>query len=399
MKVLPIDELATLSFGDGIDRQRSDAETAVSSFQQWPAAKQEVNRSSSDAVSLAEVPVIFHLADGGHLRGQLCSSTTEGDGVVGRTALGEAVVFRFDCLSGIQLAAEEAFPEADRQFQAALAARLPGRDLLITRGANDVQTLEGRVEQLDPDKGSFFFGRRIRSFATTRIYGIVLAAGAPTKDEKRHRLTVTMTEGSVFSARLVRADTCSVEVTTSTSLTTPLAISDIAEIRVNSERVVYLSDLSPVREVTEGLLHDAGNKDSPWPVRWDSSVSGGPLEIGGQTFAKGIGVHSRTELTFSIGDNYEKFVATIGLDDSIRPRGSVVFRVLGDGNVLYDSGVLTGKDEPRAIIVDVSKVDTLTLGVDYGPDLDLCDHADWGAARLLKPPRASTEIRDTVDTS
>ena len=118
--------------------------------------------------------------------------------------------------------------------------------------------------------------------------------------------------------------------------------------------------------------------------------------MGGQTFTKGIGVHSRTELTFALGGSYEKFVATIGLDDSIRPRGSVEFRVLGDGNVLYDSGVLTGEDEPRNVIVDVSKVDTLTLVVDYGPDLDLCDHADWGAARLLTPPTGFSTEKDEV---
>ncbi len=124
-----------------------------------------------------------------------------------------------------------------------------------------------------------------------------------------------------------------------------------------------------------------------WPVRFDQSLSGGPLSIGGRVFEKGLGVHSLTELIFEIAGNFETFVATIGIDDSVRPRGSVVFRILGDSKVLFDSGAVTGADPPRDIIVDVIGVRTLTLTVDYADELDLCDHADWGDARLLKAPK------------
>jgi hypothetical protein len=65
-----------------------------------------------------------------------------------------------------------------------------------------------------------------------------------------------------------------------------------------------------------------------------------------------------------------------------------VFRVLGDGKVVFDSGVLTGKDPPRDMKVDMMGVNILTLVVDYGDELDLSDQADWGGARLLKPAPA-----------
>ncbi len=114
-------------------------------------------------------------------------------------------------------------------------------------------------------------------------------------------------------------------------------------------------------------------------------VSGGPLAIGGRRFEKGLGVHSKTELAFEIGGAYETFAATIGVDDAVRPRGNVVFRVAGDNKVLFDSGVKTGADGAQDIIVDIRHVKILTLMVDYGEELDLADHADWGGARLLKP--------------
>jgi hypothetical protein len=108
------------------------------------------------------------------------------------------------------------------------------------------------------------------------------------------------------------------------------------------------------------------------------------MQIGGRRFEKGIGCHSLTELVYSIDGAYDSFVATIGIDDSVRPRGAVVFRVRGDERVLFDSGPVTGTDDPRQIVVDVREVKELTLVVDYGPGLDVSDHADWGDARLLR---------------
>jgi hypothetical protein len=178
--------------------------------------------------------------------------------------------------------------------------------------------------------------------------------------------------------------------------TADVALDGVVNMKVHSNRVVYLSSLTPTSERIEGLLHktaplaqatgSAGPvATSPWGVRLDRSVFGGPLTIDGTAFEKGLGVHSFTELQYEIGSEYESLVATIGVDDSVRPRGSVVFRVLGDGEVLFDSGVVTGTDAARQMFVDVRSVEILTLIVDYGDDLDLADHADWGGARLLRP--------------
>ncbi|MHC4094159.1 MAG: NPCBM/NEW2 domain-containing protein, partial [Planctomycetota bacterium] len=81
---------------------------------------------------------------------------------------------------------------------------------------------------------------------------------------------------------------------------------------------------------------------------------------------------------------FERFCATIGIDDSVRPRGNVVFRASGDDNVLFDSGLIGGSDEPQDIRLAVQGVSELTLMVDYGEQMDLADHADWAAARVIR---------------
>ena len=97
------------------------------------------------------------------------------------------------------------------------------------------------------------------------------------------------------------------------------------------------------------------------------------------------GQYARTRLAYALEGEFERFCATIGIDDAARPRGNVVFRVWGDAEMLFDSGPVTGNDEPRDVRLDVRGVDKLTLLVDFGEQMDLADHADWAAARVIRP--------------
>jgi hypothetical protein len=152
----------------------------------------------------------------------------------------------------------------------------------------------------------------------------------------------------------------------------------IVAVVFHSDRVVYLSDMAAVRQETQGLLH------APWPIQKDRSVGGKPMRLGGRRFDKGLGVHARTQLVYALDGQFERFCATIGIDDSVRPRGNVVFRASGDDNVLFDSGLIGGSDEPQDIRLAVQGVSELTLMVDYGEQMDLADHADWAAARVIR---------------
>ena len=328
-----------------------------------------------DATDRASAPVVFYLNDGGRLPGRLVGSAS--NALVSTTVLGEAVELPFDRLAGVRIGDDAAFPRSAELFDAALADRMPGRDVLVTRSADKPQVLPGRLVELGPEQGSFVFGDRTRTLPTSKIFGVAFAIGSSGSADIG--TTFQLSDGSLLAGRIHGADANTVRVATSIGLTVTIPLGDLEAIHIQSDRVVYLSDLHPSHLRTEGMLH------RPWPVRMDRGVTGKPLSVSGRRFDKGIGCHSYTELVYSIDQAYESFVATIGIDDLVRPRGSVVFRVMGDGKTLFDSGAVTGRDNARDVIVDVRGVKTLTLIVDYGLDLDLSDHAVWGAARLLKP--------------
>ena len=247
--------------------------------------------------------------------------------------------------------------------------------LVVVRGAR-VSTIPGILESLDANGARLRYRGEMQLVPRDRLFGFVPAAG--TLAATSGPLLVKLSDGTAVSGRLSDANAESIELHTDLGLTLLLSWREIAEVRIRNERIVYLSDLEPTAARFTPLLN------VQWPWRRDRSVSNGELRLNGQNFPRGLGVHARTELVYAIGRRYATFAATIGIDDHVRPRGNVEFRVLGDGRELYGSGALTGRNAPRVIEIPLADVSELTLIVDFGEELDVGDHADWAAARLIR---------------
>ena len=113
----------------------------------------------------------------------------------------------------------------------------------------------------------------------------------------------------------------------------------------------------------------------------DESVGGGsPISMKGVAYDTGVGVASPSELGYYLGGRCSTLTGTVGLDDAVRnvgPEGATAgFTVVGDGAVLFSSGVLT-RDDVADLDVDVSGVRVLYLLVDDGGDGGYNDRADW----------------------
>lgn len=323
---------------------------------------------------LAPGSAVFHLADGGRLSGELSGGDAQS---LTAKAIGDAELrLPFSTLAGVQLVPAEGFEKSNELFEAALAARFPGQDVLVTRGPDEMKSLRGRMETLGATSGSFVFGDKSRTFQNEKIFGVVFAKG--TGKNPAFPATVELLDGGEFSGRIESADATHVRIQASFGTTLELGVDRIARLLFRSPRVTYLSDLTPVTERTDGRMH------RPWAWRRDRSVTNAALSIDGRSFDRGLGMHARTELEYELDSGYEFFVATIGIDDAARPSGSVLFRVLGDAKSLFESEVLTGGDPPKDVRVEVKGIKKLTLIADYGDELDLSDHADWGGARLIK---------------
>ena len=71
------------------------------------------------------------------------------------------------------------------------------------------------------------------------------------------------------------------------------------------------------------------------------------------------------------------------LDDSAGPLGSVVFRVLVDGQQRFVSPPMSVRDTPKSIDVDLTGAKVLILVTEFGERGEIRDFADWVEARII----------------
>jgi alpha-galactosidase len=140
---------------------------------------------------------------------------------------------------------------------------------------------------------------------------------------------------------------------------------------------VFVSELEPV------TVAEAGWFGTRFPWRRDASVSGRPLTLRGRVFERGLGVHSRSSLTYALDKKFSLLTGVIGLDDDGGAAGRVQFVVRGDGREMFRA-TLSGADEPKPLRVAVAGVERLELLVDFARDEDTGDRADWASLRLIR---------------
>jgi beta-galactosidase len=134
----------------------------------------------------------------------------------------------------------------------------------------------------------------------------------------------------------------------------------------------------------------AGTPTNGWgPVERDTSNGedvggdGGPLRVGGTTFAKGFGAHANSLITLDVPSGCTRFEATVGLDAEVGGSGSVTFEVRGaDGAVLASTPQMTGGSAGVNLSAALGAQTQVQLAVTDAGDGDGSDHADWAAARF-----------------
>ena len=121
------------------------------------------------------------------------------------------------------------------------------------------------------------------------------------------------------------------------------------------------------------------------------SVDRNPITLSGKVYPHGVGTHAKSELMVELGGSAFKFLAVAGVDDERKGLGSVNFKVLVDGKMACETGILKGGDPPKPISVDLKGAQRMALLVEEGDDGINNDHADWAGALLVLVPEHSSK--------
>jgi hypothetical protein len=111
------------------------------------------------------------------------------------------------------------------------------------------------------------------------------------------------------------------------------------------------------------------------------------LRILDRTYPRGLGHHANGEIVLDLAGQYRTFSVDIG----IQWQGGqhvVIFRILADDKLVFDSGVVREGDAPRSVTIPVEGVEELTLVADDAGDGITCDCANWADPRLVPDPQA-----------
>jgi len=256
-------------------------------------------------------------------------------------------------------------------------------DILVVAKDNKLLPVQGVLKRIAAPRGSsqakvfFRWQETDRTISLSNVRAIVLAKAAPAETPIAGTLIGRDGTRVAFSALTLTDRACKVQTVTAGART--ISRNAIAGIRFVT---VGADDLSSMRPT---VVKEYGFFDRTFPHRLNLSAGGGPLRLNGREYATGLGLHSFCELTYALDGKYARLVTVAGIDDAVRPAGNAELSFLGDGRPLGKATALTGKDRPAVLRVDVTGVKTLTIRVGFGSDgLDVADHVDLAAARLIK---------------
>lgn len=269
-----------------------------------------------------------------------------------------------------------AWCSAIRLNEKAALPETPTKDVILL----GTDRLEGEIQGVAEGKVRIDVGGKLIPVELARVQSLALAPrNRPASGtETGLLLGLDLGGGERLTGRWISMtqDLLTVRLDWGTNAEVPVA--SLSRLEVKNGKLVYLSDLKPVE------LRQTPFLDGTYPLQTDRSASGRPIRLAGKGYARGLGMHSRADVTYNLEGKYGNFSATLGIDDAVGGEGSVIYRVFGDEKLLYESPVVRGGDAPVELKLDVKRVLLLRLEVDYADGGDIADHADWADARLLR---------------
>lgn len=267
-------------------------------------------------------------------------------------------------------------PQAVMQQAKDVTSGAEAADTIVIDQGKEWAGVEGVLVAIGDQKVTLRYEGEDRLVDRKNVRAIRLAAAAPAVTARKGTLTLADGSEVAFDTATLAADTFTVKTVALGEV--QIARKIVSAVRLVSPRVTELSQLKPVVE-------EAAYFDVKTPVGINKSAAGGPLKLGGRTFASGVGASSFTKLEYTLDGEYKNFVAIVGIDDAARPLGNASVSFLGDDKELTPALVVTGKDAPAEVRLNLAGVKKLTIRIDFGPDnLPVGDQVDIASARLIK---------------
>jgi hypothetical protein len=272
------------------------------------------------------------------------------------------------------------------------------KDLLIVakRDGSGLDFLAGVVSAIGKEKVEFLLDGETVPVPAARVYGVVFAQVKVPGNlpPGKASLQISSKGGDIVAARSVTLQDNELSMETTWGQPLKVSLDQLQKIDLSGGRVQFLSDLEPIEERFEGvdpegsLLAGLIDKEQQFqlfgPRRDTTMERQSRLRLRGREFAKGLCIHSRTEISWALDQQFASLDCIAGIDDEVAFNGkhAVALRIMGDEKVLFEQLIAT-TDEPLPLRIPLDGVSTLTILVDFGDSDSTCDWLDLADAKLI----------------
>jgi len=183
---------------------------------------------------------------------------------------------------------------------------------------------------------------------------------------------------NTIMAASVEMDGGKLKMTTACGVAVDYPVEAVTRLDYSRGKLVYLSDLIPLRQVEPLAEERLGNTFK------DTNINNQPMRINGVVYAKGLAALAPTELVYDLNGEYREFRAVLGVDDQVQGTdGAVQCYVYLDDKEVFKQDIsrkdkkrdtvlaLNVKDRRKLKIVIKAPDDDFTFGV--GRHLDIAD--------------------------
>ena len=196
---------------------------------------------------------------------------------------------------------------------------------------------------------------------------------------------LVLSDGSTLYVRSVSSDGDLIIAESLGDFEFSIPVTTLRTIRFYDSNKVDLTGLQPAATTIAPYLSVAR------PPKVNRNVLGGFLHLRGRLAPTGFGVISETNQTWNLAGGYSQFRATVGVDDAAQGGGSVIFKVLIDDAVTWQSDLLTGQSAAVTLpAIELSDTERLSLIVESADRGSVLDYANWCEPVLIRKSVAAT---------
>jgi hypothetical protein len=336
------------------------------------------DRPSAAAVAAESLPVRVQLVDGSLLRLEAFSTTVK-EARGRHAALGE-VVFPLAAVRSLRFQVGDAKLEP---LWTQLVEKGSRQDLVVLQKQEVLDHLDGVIGPIDATSIRFLLDGDDITVKREKAFGVIYARRP---SNVKIAAQIHLGDGDRLAVKSIVADDEHWTFDSTAGPSWTVSGPAVAHIDFSLGKVAYLSAMEP-RSVKFTPYFEFPAGAIPYgEYRRDRNLDGRPLRLGQKTYARGLAIHSKTELVYRLGGEYRRFQALMGIDDEFtNPQwGAVEVTIRGDRKVLY-AGVCRPREHPIPLDLDVTGVVELEIVVDFGPDQDhIGDRLHLAEARVVK---------------